>query len=48
MLSEKERAEKKEKKPYSLPELIVYGNIENLTQYPGGANTDGYDGSTLG
>ena len=37
-----------EKKSYAAPELIVYGNIEEITQYVAGSNTDQYGGSAPG
>lgn len=35
------------KKPYLPPKLTVHGDVEEITNFNGGAATDGYSGSAL-
>ncbi len=37
-----------ERKPYAEPQLIEYGDLDTLTQFGGGSNTDLNGGSGLG
>ena len=37
-----------QKKPYAAPDLTIHGDIDEITQYPGGADRDGYGGSIIG
>ncbi len=37
-----------EKKTYETPALIIYGDVEEITQYPGGQNPDQFGGSNPG
>ncbi len=42
------KQEQSEKKPYAKPNLIKHGDVEKITEYFGGQNTDAYGGSTPG
>jgi hypothetical protein len=37
-----------EKLPYDTPKLTVHGDVEEITQYVSGENTDQFDGSAPG
>jgi hypothetical protein len=43
--SEKKDARKRSKKPYSKPQLTMYGSVERLTGTGNGKNLDGHNGS---
>jgi hypothetical protein len=38
-------SEPQPKRPYATPRLVVHGTVETITQSPGGAHTDGIEGS---
>jgi hypothetical protein len=37
-----------EKKTYEIPVLIIYGDVEEITRYVSGTETDGQGGSQIG
>jgi len=44
----KTQEEQTPKKPYSKPELTVHGDVEEITQYISGQNSDDFGGSQPG